>query len=181
MSGESMNGNATGATPVDSGSIPDRRSKLRIVPVSLRTANAFVTRHHRHSKARRAHKFSLGVSDGERLVGVAIVGWTASQWQDSETRLEVSRLCTDGTKNACSMLYGASAKIAKIMGYKTIGTYTRQDEPGTALRASGWREVHRTNGKMMRNQHRRNPPELFQPSKELSTTPYPRIYWEREL
>ena len=37
--------------------------------------------------------------------------------------VEVTRLCTDGTKNACSFLYGAAARIAKEMGYKQIQTY----------------------------------------------------------
>ena len=50
---------------------------------------------------------------------------------------EVTRLATDGTKNACSMLYSARACLA--MGYERIQTYILDHEPGTSLRASGWR------------------------------------------
>lgn len=32
--------------------------------------------------------------------------------------LEIYRCCTDGTRNACSMLYGACLRIARNMGYK---------------------------------------------------------------
>lgn len=57
---------------------------------------------------------------------------------DDGMTLEVSRLCTDGTKNACSMLYGASARVAKEMGYRKIITYILSSESGTSLKASGW-------------------------------------------
>ena len=56
---------------------------------------------------------------------------------DGET-CEINRLCTDGTKNACSKLYGASCRIAKEMGYKKIVTYILQSENGASLKASNF-------------------------------------------
>ena len=50
----------------------------------------------------------------------------------------VTRLCTDGTKNACSMLYAASARVAEAAGYKRIQTYILETETGGSLKASGW-------------------------------------------
>lgn len=107
-------------------------------PITLAQANAFVIDHHRHHDAARGHKFSLGAYKGERLVGVAIVGRPSGRYLDDGKTLEVTRLATDGTRNACSCLYGAAAKEAKRRGYKKIITYILQSEPGTTLRATGW-------------------------------------------
>lgn len=77
---------------------------LDICPVSLAEANAFVAEHHRHHKPVVGHKFSIGCTDGEKIVGVAIVGRPVSRYLDDGWTLEVNRCCTDGTRNACSML-----------------------------------------------------------------------------
>jgi hypothetical protein len=52
---------------------------------------------------------------------------------------EVTRLCTDGAYNGCSMLYGAAARAAAAMGYTKIITYILASETGTSLKASGWK------------------------------------------
>ena len=111
---------------------------LEIRPVDFRTAQEFVREHHRHNKPPAGHKFSIGCFSGEKLVGVAMVGRPVGRYLDDGLTLEVNRCCTDGTKNACSMLYGAAWRAAKALGYKRIFTYTRQSEGGTSLRASGW-------------------------------------------
>ena len=36
---------------------------------------------------------------------------------DDGTTIEVTRVCTDGTANACSLLYGAMWRAAKALGY----------------------------------------------------------------
>lgn len=111
---------------------------LKLVPISLKEANAFVTEHHRHHKSVTGHKFSLGcIQDGE-LVGVAIVGRPVSRYLDDGITLEVNRLCSIGEKNVCSFLYGAAARAARALGYRRIITYTLETEPGTSLRAAGW-------------------------------------------
>lgn len=67
-----------------------------------------------------------------------IVGRPVSRVLDDGDSCEVTRLCTDGTPNACSKLYGACMRIAREMGYGRIVTYTLDSEGGASLRASGW-------------------------------------------
>lgn len=112
---------------------------LTVKPISLKNANKYVAENHRHHDAVQGHKFSLSVWDDDRLCGVAIVGHPQSRMIDNENVLEVLRLCTDGTYNACSILYGRCAKVGKDMGYKKIITYILESELGTSLKASGWK------------------------------------------
>ena len=111
---------------------------LALTPISLREANAFVERNHRHHKGVTGHKFSIGCTRDGELVGVAIMGRPVSRYLDDGLTLEVNRLCTTGEKNVCSMLYGAAARAAKAIGYRKVITYTLDTEPGTSLRAAGW-------------------------------------------
>ena len=96
---------------------------LEIVPMTLAEANAFVQKNHRHHKPVVGHKYSLGCAAEDNIVGVAIVGRPVSRYLDDGWTLEVTRLCTDGTKNACSMLYAAAWRAARAMGYKRLITY----------------------------------------------------------
>jgi hypothetical protein len=115
---------------------------LRIVPVDLKTARAFVAEHHRHNEPPIGHKFSVGVAEGDQLVGVAIVGRPVSRVIQSEgATLEVIRTATDGTRNANSMLYGAARRAAFALGYDRLITYTQADETGASLRAAGFRVI----------------------------------------
>lgn len=120
---------------------------IRLVPTTLREANAFVNAHHRHHKPTTGHKFSIGCKVEGRLVGVVIVGRPVSRYLDDGLTLEVNRLCTTGEKNVYSMLYAAAARAAKAMGYQRIITYTLDNEPGTSLRAAGWTCMGRAGGK----------------------------------
>jgi hypothetical protein len=52
--------------------------------------------------------------------------------------VEVTRVCTDGTEHACSMLYGAIWRAALALGYSKALTYTLDGEAAIALRATGW-------------------------------------------
>ena len=149
--------------------------RLKVVPLELNQANEFVLARHRHHRDvyRLNHKFSCGCEDDSgTLRGVAIIGRPVAHWNDHRWRLEVHRVCTDGTPNACSILYGAAARAAKALGYRVIGTYTRQDEPGTSLRAAGWSEAYRTCGTAWDQGTR---PRTEQ------TEIFPRIYWQRVL
>lgn len=110
-----------------------------LVPLSLGEANDFVLRHHRHHGAVAGHVFSLGAAVENEVRGVAIVGRPVSRMRDNGATLEVTRLCTDGTRNACSFLYGAAARAAFALGYRRIGTYTLASESGGSLRGAGWR------------------------------------------
>lgn len=114
---------------------------LRVVPLDLDEANRLVRMWHRHHKPVVGHRFSLGVVDDEGQVhGALIAGRPVARMAGSPRAvLEVSRLVTDGTYNACSILYGAAARTGKAMGFERIQTYIlSDDEPGTSLRASGW-------------------------------------------
>lgn len=123
-----------------------RSGGLRLVHVELSEANAFVTKHHRHHRKIQGHRFSLGAMveirtsagiEDAGLAGVAIVGRPVGGTNQHEW-VEITRLCTDGTRNACSFLYAAAANAAKRLGYVRIQTYILADEPGTSLKASGW-------------------------------------------
>lgn len=91
---------------------------MKIIPCTYKTACEFVNRHHRHHIASPGCKFCLGLMDNNRLCGVAICGRPVSRYLDDGFTIEINRLCTDGTRNACSMLYGACCRVAKAMGYK---------------------------------------------------------------
>lgn len=121
--------------------------KLSLVPIELAEANAFVAEHHRHHRPVVGHKFSLGAALGDRIVGVAVVGRPVARRRDDGMTLEVTRLCTDGTRNACSFLYGAAARAAFALGYQRIGTYLLASETGASVKAAGWRLVGGTPGR----------------------------------
>lgn len=112
---------------------------LRIVPTTLEEANAFVALHHRHHDPVVGHKFSIAAAADSKVVGVVIVGRPVARRLDNGWTLEVNRLCTDGTRNACSMLYRAAWRAASAMGYTRLITYTLPEEGGASLRGAGWK------------------------------------------
>lgn len=110
-----------------------------IVPITLKSAKQFVKEHHRHNKPPTGWKFGVGLqNDSGDLVGVAVAGRPSARHLDDGRTLEVTRTCTDGTKNANSMLYGAVWRAARAMGYTKCVTYTQCDESGASLRAAGF-------------------------------------------
>lgn len=111
---------------------------MKICPITLKKANEFVTAYHRHHKSCRGCKFCIGLIDGVDLIGVAICGRPVSRYLDDNYTLEINRLCTDGSQNACSMLYGACVRVAKAMGYHKVITYILQSENGSSLKASNF-------------------------------------------
>lgn len=132
---------------------------LRVIPLELHEANELVAKLHRHHKPSRGHRLSIGAIDDEgKLRAAAILGRPVARGYTAREVLEVARLVSDGTPNACSFLYGAAARIAREMGFARIQTYTLEEEPGTSLRASGWsfeaivggRIWHHTDGKPRR-------------------------------
>lgn len=119
---------------------------LTVSHIELKEANAYVTANHRHHKAVRGHRFSLACYEDGRLCGVAIVGRPRSRRIDQHMTVEVLRLCSDGTKNACSKLYGACRRAAKALGYHRLITYTLADENGKSLLASGFSYCYTNKG-----------------------------------
>jgi hypothetical protein len=113
---------------------------LRIIQIELSEANALVEQWHRHHKKAQGHRFSIGVYDGKKkeVVGAAIIGRPVARAINWHTTVEIVRLVSNGTKNACSILYAASDRIAKELGYEKIQTYILDTESGVSLLASGW-------------------------------------------
>lgn len=135
-------------------------NRLSIVPTTIREARRYVELNHRHNRPPQGAIFAIAVAMGGEIVGVAIVGRPVARMLQDGWTAEVTRCCTDGTKNACSKLYAACWRAARAMGYRRIITYTRTGEPGTSLRASGWRLIGET-----------QPQSWHRPSR-------PRVDWE---
>lgn len=121
-------------------------ARLTIVPLTVREATDYINRMHRHHAASRGAKFCLGASLEDRIVGVAMAGRPVSRALDDGWTLEVTRVATDGTRNACSFLYGAVKRVGVAMGYKRFVTYTLPSESGASLRACGWELVGQAGG-----------------------------------
>ena len=115
--------------------------------IGLDEANDFVAQYHRHHKPVVGHIFSIGAASAGEIVGVVIVGRPVARMRDDGVTAEITRLCTNGTKNACSFLYGAAARAAFALGFKRIGTYILASEPGTSLTAAGWRMIGEIRGR----------------------------------
>lgn len=157
--------------------------KLTLRPIDLSAARAFIREHHRHNLPPPGHKFSIACYDGDRLCGVAMVGRPIARKLDDGLTLEITRNCTDGTYNACSMLYGACVRAAKAMGYQRIITYTLESEPGTSLKASGWTVCQKNVGGGLWSSPSR-PRELTQTTlfgEEVKYSTDKKVRWEKYL
>lgn len=110
----------------------------RIVPVGRDQAFQFIADWHRHHQPPQGFKFALGVASGSMPVGVATAGRPVARAFDDGLTIEVTRVATDGTPNACSALYGACWRAARALGYRRALTYTQDGESGASLRAAGW-------------------------------------------
>jgi len=120
--------------------------KLMLQPITRKEAHEFVRLHHRHHRPDQGDRFCIGVNDGERVVGVVIVGRPRARGNDDSYTAEVTRLCTDGARNACSILYAAAWRAARAMGYRRLITYTLPQEGGASLKASGFKLLGEAGG-----------------------------------
>lgn len=156
---------------------------LEIRPCDLKTAVAFVGENHRHNKPPNGHKFSIACYDDDRLCGVAMVGWPVARMLADGYTVEITRNCTDGTYNACSMLYGACCRAAKALGYKRIITYTLESEPGTSLKASGWKMAAKNVGGGIWDtpSRRREQSQMTLFGEEEKYSTEKKVRWEKEL
>ena len=134
---------------------------IELCPVTLKTANEYVKEHHRHHGSVVGHKFSIGAAKDGVLVGVAICGRPVSRVLDDGYTLEVTRLCTDGTPNVCSMLYGAAYRAARAMGYKKVVTYILDTETGSSLKAAGYKCEGKAGGVEWTGKRKPKKPEQY--------------------
>ena len=135
---------------------------MTVLPATLKQANELVKKYHRHHKPVIGHRYSLLAIDGERICGAVIVGRPVARGCDPYNVFEVTRLVTDGTKNACSFLYAAAARVAKEMGAIKIQTYILVDEPGISLKAAGWEKDGIVRGREWK--HTSGPRRIDQPN-----------------
>lgn len=121
---------------------------IELTPITLREARSYVDLHHRHHRSPQGGIFAIAVSDSDALLvcGIAIVGRPVARNAQDGWTAEVTRVCTDGTRNACSMLYGAAWRACRAMGYRRLITYTLPEEGGASLRAAGFRLIGETKG-----------------------------------
>lgn len=119
---------------------------LSLVPVTIRDACAFVAEHHRHHRAPQGALFAVGAADGNSIVGVAIIGRPVARMSADGYTAEVTRLCTTGEHNACSILYAAAWRACRALGYRRLITYTLAEEGGASLRAAGWKCIGEAGG-----------------------------------
>ncbi len=117
-----------------------------IVPIKFKDACEYIKYYHRHHRPPVGHICSLAVAENEKIVGVATIGRPVSRHLDNGFTAEVTRCCTDGTKNACSILYAAAWRAVKALGYKKLITYILNTEPGTSLKAAGFKCVGECGG-----------------------------------
>lgn len=111
---------------------------LEVRPITFKEACAFINLYHRHHKPTVGCKLCIGAYDNGKLCGVAVTGRPVSRHYDDGLTLEINRLCTDGTRNACSLLYGACVRVARDMGYHKVITYILESENGASLKASNF-------------------------------------------
>lgn len=114
---------------------------LRPMPINRDEANAFVDKFHRHHGRVIGHKFAIAAVAGDAVVGVVICGRPIARAEDDGYTIEVLRLATDGTRNACSFLYRAAWRAAREMGYRRGVTRILNTETGASLRGAGWQLV----------------------------------------
>lgn len=121
---------------------------LTLVPTTVQDAREYVRQHHRHHAPPVSGLFAVAVADDAGVIrGVAIVGRPVARMLQDGWTAEVTRVATDGAKNACSMLYGAAWRAARALGYRKLVTYTLAEESGVSLRASGWTTVAEVRGR----------------------------------
>ena len=135
---------------------------LRVVPLNRDEANLLISLWHRHHTPVVSHRYALAVMDDSGVAhGAVVVGRPVSQHSGPAHEIaEVTRLVTDGTRNACSMLYGAAARVARHMGYTRIQTFILAAEPGASLKASGWVSEGPAGGNSWGSRPGRNPSSL---------------------
>jgi hypothetical protein len=120
---------------------------IEIVPIFQDEAFAFIAKHHRHHRKPIGSLFQIAAACEGEIIAVAVVGRPVSRKQQDGFTAEVTRLCSTGTSNACSMLYAASWRAAKALGYRRLITYILNTEPGTSLTAAGFILIGERTGK----------------------------------
>ena len=118
---------------------------MKTAPCTIKRARVVVLQLHRHLKVVGGGRFAVAAEKEGQIVGVGIVGNGPRVWEGT-TRMVITRVATDGTRNACTLIYGALCRAGKALGYTEAWTYTLPEEPGTSLKAAGFRDMGLTSG-----------------------------------
>ena len=111
-----------------------------LYPIPFSRAKVFVEKHHRHNEAPQSHKFSIGLLESGKLVGVIIASMPKAKALDDGYTLELNRNCVlPDQRNACSKLYAKAIQAGKSMGFRRFITYTLLHESGSSLKAVGFK------------------------------------------
>ena len=114
---------------------------LYLVPLTQRQAKDACASWHRHNPPPRGDIFRVGAAVDGELVAVGIAGRPVSRHLDDGQTVEVTRVASSGYDNATSFLYAALRRAAFALGFTRVITYTQAGEPGSSLKAAGYRKV----------------------------------------
>lgn len=107
--------------------------------IGFSAASDFIDKHHRHNNRTVGHIFSLGLWKNGNLIGVAVCGRPVGRFLDDGKTLEIYRNCVlPNNHNACSMLYGACIRTAKIKKFERVVTFTLMSESGGSVKAANF-------------------------------------------
>jgi hypothetical protein len=116
--------------------------------------------------------WAVRVEIGGKTVGVAAVGNPSGKHAEDGVLCVLRVAVLSGNRNACSMLYGACSRAARAMGAVDLVTYTHLDEPGTSLKAAGWKHGGTTDGGEWDRESRPRQPSLFPDPKNRWFAPW---------
>jgi len=118
---------------------------LRLAPIDLAPARAWIQREHSHLDAPTGGKCAVAVEvldgGGWRLCCVALLGRPVSRELQAQGCAEVLRVASDRTPHAASKALAAITRAGLALGYTRIVSSTLLGEAGTMYAAAGWRAV----------------------------------------
>lgn len=147
---------------------------LHLVPITRKMAQECIKRWHRHNKPPVGDIFRVGAVDGDVLVAVGMAGRPVARAFDDGFTVEVTRVASDGTFNATSMLYAALTRAAFALGYTRVVTYTQGTESGSSLKAAGWKEI-------ARRPARKGWSSVSRPRDDALYQSVDRVLWQKEV
>jgi hypothetical protein len=116
--------------------------------VSLREADRFIAKHHRHHSPSQGGIVALGLWEGTKLVGVSVLGRPVSRMLQEQGIVECVRSCVlpdlegvgDHANCAASVLAARLRRVAQSLGFARMVTYTLPTESGSSLDGAGWQD-----------------------------------------
>ena len=144
---------------------------MQIKPITLKAANDFILKYHRHNLPVAGCKFAISAVNNNVIIGVAICGRPINRNLDNGLTLEIYRVCTNNYKNANSFLYSRCKRLSQLFGYEKIITYTLQTESSSSLKAINAKQTALFKGRQWKNHGDKI--RKFQPVFSLS-----KIRWE---